>query len=98
MQNCKPSDTPVAKGDKFSLSQSPKIDFEEKEMQKIPYASVVGSLMYAQVYLRPDIAYITGMLGRYLSNPGLDHWKAAKWVLRYLQRTKDYKLTYRKSD
>ena len=67
-------------------------------MQKIPYASVVGSLMYAQVCTRPDISFIVGMLGRYLSNPGMDHWKAAKRVLRYLQRTKDYMLTYRKSD
>jgi hypothetical protein len=38
------------------------------------------------------------MLGRYLSNPGMDHWIAAKRVMRYLQRTKDYMLTYRKSD
>jgi len=50
-------------------------------MRQIPYASVVGSLMYAQVCTRLDIAYITGMLGRYLSNPGMDHWKAAKRVL-----------------
>ena len=98
MQNCKPGDTPVAKGDKFSLNQYPKNDLEVKEMQKIPYASAVGSLMYAQVCTRPDIAYIVGMLGRYLSNPGMDHWKAAKRVMRYLQRTKDYMLTYRRSD
>ena len=98
MQDCKPGDTPVAKGDKFSLNQCPKNDFESKEMQKIPYASAVGSLMYAQVCTCPDIAYIVGMLGRYLSNPGMDHWKAAKRVMRYLQRTKDYMLTYRRSD
>lgn len=84
MQDCKPGDTPVAKGDKFSVKQCPKNDFEVKEMQKIPYASAIGSLMYAQVCTCPDITYITGMLGRYLSNPGLDHWKAAKRVLRYL--------------
>ena len=35
MQDCRPGDTPVAKGDKFSLSQCPKNDFEEKEMHKI---------------------------------------------------------------
>ena len=52
--------------------------------------------MYAQV--RPDIAYIVGMLSRYLSNPGKDHWIAAKRVMRYLQRTKDYMLTYQKLD
>ncbi|RVW75833.1 Retrovirus-related Pol polyprotein from transposon TNT 1-94 [Vitis vinifera] len=67
-------------------------------MQKILYASAVGSLMYAQVCTRPDIAYIVGMLGRYLSNPGMDHWRAAKRVMRYLQRTKEYMLTYRRLD
>ena len=67
-------------------------------MKLIPYASVVGSLMYAQVCTRPDIAYVTGMLGSYRSNPGLDHWKAAKKVLRYLQGTKNHKLVYKRSD
>ncbi|KAJ8768820.1 hypothetical protein K2173_023724 [Erythroxylum novogranatense] len=66
-------------------------------MESIPYASVVGSLMYAQTCTRPDISFVVGMLGRYQSNPGLDHWKATKKVLRYLQGTKDYMLTYRKS-
>ena len=67
-------------------------------MQKIPYTSAVGSLMYAQVCTRPDIAFIVGMLGRYMSNPRVDHWKAAKWVMWYLKRIKDYMLTYRRSD
>jgi hypothetical protein len=73
MKECKPGDTPVAKGDKFSLKQCPQTDFEKNAMKDIPYASVVGSLMYAQVCTRPDIAFITGMLGRYLSNPGMEH-------------------------
>ena len=34
------------------------------------------------------------MLGRYQSDPGLDHWRAAKKVIRYLQGTKDYMLMY----
>jgi hypothetical protein len=54
--------------------------------------------MYAQVCTRPDIAYITEILSRYLSNPGMNHWKAVKRVLRYLQRTKNHMLTYRRSD
>ena len=69
MHDCKPCDTPVAKGDKFSLSQCPKNNFEIQGMQQIPYASVIGILMYAQVCTCLDIAYIVGMLGRYLSNP-----------------------------
>ena len=67
-------------------------------MKNIPYASVVGSLMYAQVCTRPDIAYAVGVLGRYQSNPGVDHWRAAKKVMRYLQGTKDYMLMYRQTD
>ena len=63
-------------------------------MQKIPYASAVGSLMYTQVCTRPDIAFVVGVLGRYLSNPGIQHWKATKCVMRYLKRTKGYMLTY----
>ncbi|XP_040869469.1 secreted RxLR effector protein 161-like [Glycine max] len=98
MQEYKSEDTPVAKGDKFSLKQCPKGNLEIQEIQKIPYASVVGSLMYAQVCTRPNIPSIVGVLGIYLSNPGMDHWKAAKRVMRYLKRTKYYMLTYKRSD
>ncbi|KAG8480618.1 hypothetical protein CXB51_024788 [Gossypium anomalum] len=69
LKNYRPGDTLVAKGDKFSLTQCLKSNLEIQEMQKIPYASAVGSLMYAQVCTRLDIAYIVGVLGRYLSNP-----------------------------
>jgi hypothetical protein len=98
MENDKSGNTLVAKGDKFSLDQCPKIELEKSEMHQISYASLIESLMYAQVCTHPNIAYITGMLGRYLSNPDMNHWKAAKRVLRYLQRTKNHMLTYRRSD
>ncbi|RDX81378.1 hypothetical protein CR513_37957, partial [Mucuna pruriens] len=47
-------------------------------MNNISYASVVGSLMYAHVCTRPDNAYVVEVLGRYQSNPSIDHWKAKK--------------------
>lgn len=53
--------------------------------------------MYAQTCTRPDISFAVGILGRYQSNPGMDHWKAAKKVLRYLQEMKNYVFTYRRS-
>ncbi|GJS64544.1 hypothetical protein Tco_0679108 [Tanacetum coccineum] len=96
--HCSSTVAPVIKGDVFGSHQCPKTEVEYEEMKRIPYASVVGSLTYAQVCTRPDIAYICGMLGRFQSNPGLHHWKAAKKVLRYLQGTKEYKLTYTRSD
>jgi len=64
--------------------QCPKNDLEQKQMENILYAFVVGSLMYAQTCKRPDISFVVGMLGRYQSDMGLDHWKTAKNVLRYL--------------
>jgi hypothetical protein len=67
-------------------------------MKMVPYASAVGSLQYAQVYTCPDIAYVTGLLGRFQSNPGLEHWKLIKKILRYLQGTKGLMLTYRKTE
>lgn len=84
MQECKPWGTPIAKGDKFTLSQCPKENLEIQEMQKIPYALAIGSPVYAQVCLHPDIAFIFGMLGRYMRNPRMDNWKAIKKVMWYL--------------
>ena len=84
IHDCKPLDILISKGDKLSLIQCPKNTLEIQEMQNFPYAQVVGSLMYAQVCSRPDIAYIVRVLGRCMSNPGMTHWEAAKRVLRYV--------------
>ena len=98
MKDCSPSIAPIVKGDKFHMNQCLRNDLEKEQMCNIPYASAVGSMMYAQVCTRPDIAFVVGMLGRYQSNPGLDHWRAAKKVMRYLQGTKDYMLMFRHTD
>ncbi|XP_065631484.1 secreted RxLR effector protein 161-like [Quercus suber] len=97
-EKCSIGVVPIQKGDKFTLMQCPQNEWEQKQMEGIPYASTVGSLMYAQTCIEPDISFAVGMLGRYQSNPGLDHWKAAKKVIRYLQGTKDYKLTFKRSN
>jgi hypothetical protein len=98
MSDCKSSVAPITKGERFSKDQCPKNELEQQQMKSISYVSAVGSLMYAQVCTRPDIALAVGMLGRYQSNPGLEHWKAAKRVIRYLQGTKGYSLTFRHTD
>ena len=55
-------------------------------------------LQYAQVCTRPDLAFVTGLLGRYQSNLGIGYWRLAKKVLRYLQGIKGLMLMYRGSD
>ena len=54
--------------------------------------------MYAQVRIRLDIAFVVGVLNRYLSDPIQSQWIVAKKVLRYLQGTKDLMLTYWRTD
>lgn len=63
MKDCSPSVAPIVKGDTFNLNQLPKSEFKRKQMKNIPYASSLGSLIYAQVCTRPDIAFVTEMLG-----------------------------------
>ena len=98
MQSCSSCKAPIIKGDRFSKSQCPQNDIKRNHMKAVPYSSVVGSLMYAQVCTRLDIAFVVDMLGRYLSDTGQSHWKAGKKVLMYLQGSKDLMLTYRCTD
>ena len=98
MQSCSYGKAPIVKGNRFSKGQCPHNDIERDQMKAISYSSVVSSLMYAQVCTHPNIAFVVGMLGRYLSDPGQSHWKATKKFLRYLQGTKDLMLTYRRND
>ena len=97
MQSCSSGKALIVKGDRFSKGQCPN-DIERDQMKTVPYSSVVSNLMYAQVCICPDIAFVVGVLGRYLSDPGQSHWKAAKKVLRHLQGTKDLMLTYRRTN
>jgi hypothetical protein len=45
-----------------------------------------------------DLAFVTGLLGRFQSNLGIEHWKLVKKVLRCLKGTKCLMMTYRRSN
>ena len=70
--------TPLAGHFKLSSKQSPTSEKEMEEMKKISYSYVVGSLMYAMICTRLDIAYAVGVVSRFLANPGNEHWVAVK--------------------
>ena len=63
-------------------------------MSHVPYASAIGSLMYAMVCTRPNIAHAVGFLSRYMSKPGKEHWTTIKRAFRYLRGTANYGLCY----
>jgi hypothetical protein len=73
MHMCKPSPAPIVKDDRFREFQCPKNQYEIDRMKAVRYASAIGSLQYAQVCTRPDLAFVTGLLGRFQSNPGIEH-------------------------
>ena len=57
-------------------------------------ASAVGSVMYAMVCTRPDLAYAISVVSRYMANPGKEHWCAMKWILRYIRGTTGVGILY----
>jgi hypothetical protein len=73
MYKCSASPTPMVKDDRYGDFQCPRNQYELDQMKVVPYASAVGSLQYAQVCTRPDLAFVTGLLGRFQSNPGIKH-------------------------
>ena len=50
--------------------------------------------MYAMLCTKRDICYAVGVVSRFQSNPGPEHWIAVKHILKYLRRTRDYMLVY----
>ena len=80
---------PILKGTpRLSKTVSPIGQSESATMATIPYREVVGSIMYAAITVRPDIAFITNQLAQHCQLPGLEHWTAAKRVLKYLAGTR----------
>jgi hypothetical protein len=63
-------------------------------MRAIPYASAIGSIMYAMMCMHPDVSYALSAMSRYQSNYGDTHWTIVKNILKYLRRTKEAFLVF----
>lgn len=92
MADCKPIGTPLD-----SKTQLVKLKEEEAsqhlhEMDGVPYKEAVGSLMYAMVATRADLAFAVSMVSQFMSRPGPLHWAAVKRIMRYLKGTLELKL------
>ena len=89
MNEAKLVSTPLGSHFKLSEEQSSKTEEERDHINKVLYASAIGSLIYAMMYTRLDIAHIVGVMCRFMSRPGKQHWEAVKWILRYLRGLSD---------
>ncbi|KAJ9567521.1 hypothetical protein OSB04_003487 [Centaurea solstitialis] len=87
MSEAKSVNTPFAPHFKLSSALSPSTQADVAYMVRVPYSSAVGSLMYAMICTRPDLAYAVSMVSGYMANPGKEHWKAVQWIFRYLKGT-----------
>ena len=91
MWECKGTPTPMGTK-KYSVAKE---DFQATKASRTAYQSAVGSLIYAMLGTRPDIAYAVSVVSRYSSNLNESHWKAVKRIFRYLRQTVNYQLVYR---
>ncbi|KAK8653874.1 hypothetical protein V6N13_127857 [Hibiscus sabdariffa] len=94
MEESKRGFFPMRHGISLSKEMCPSMPQERERLSQIPYASAIGSIMYAMICTRPDLLYALSMTSRYQANPGEGHWTAVKNILKYLRRTKDVFLVY----
>ncbi|GKE60164.1 hypothetical protein Tco_1510531 [Tanacetum coccineum] len=78
----------------LNKSQGASTPEEVKHMQNVPYASVVGSIMYAVRCTRPDVAFTKNITSRFQQMPSEDHWTVVKNILKHLRNNKDMFLIY----
>ncbi|RDB21868.1 Retrovirus-related Pol polyprotein from transposon TNT 1-94 [Hypsizygus marmoreus] len=90
----KPSAIPMDPNVQLSRAQCPTKLEDIARMRNVPYREAVGSLMYAAMGTRPDIAFATSTAAQFSDNPGWVHWEAVKRIFRYLLGTKDLELVY----
>ena len=98
MQESKKGFLPMRHGIKLSKSQCPTTTDQKKRMKEIPYASAIGSIMYAMLCTRPDVSFALSCTSRHQADPGEQHWIAVKAILKYLRRTKNAFLVYGGAD
>lgn len=91
MRDCKPIAVPMAPGTKLQKSDDA---FQQNAITIKAYQSMVGSLMYAMLGTRPDIAYAVSCVSRYASNPSDQHIVAVKKIFQYLQGTAHFGLEF----
>ena len=94
--HAKPLGVPLQPHVKLCKDDCPKYDDATNYMKNVPYASPCGSLMYAMVATRPNIAHVVGVVGKFMTNLGRAHCEAIKSILRYLKWTKFRCLCYGK--
>jgi hypothetical protein len=98
MIDCKSISVPLDSMVQLSREQCPTTPTALAEMKGILYCELIRGLVWLVTATRPDLAFTACVLSRFVDNPGLPHWNAAKRVFQYLKGTRTHALTYNTSD
>ena len=69
MNNFKKGYLPISHGITLFKKDCLTTPEERERMSRIPYASIVGSIIYAMTYMKRDVVYSLGVVSRYQSDP-----------------------------
>ncbi|XP_048501345.1 secreted RxLR effector protein 161-like [Beta vulgaris subsp. vulgaris] len=94
MSTTKPIYIPSATNSHLSVAFAPKYAEEKEYMSRVPYASVIGSLLYAMVFTRADFTHAVNVVSRFVGDPGEEHWQAVKRIFWYLRGMSKIGLIY----
>ncbi|KAF5391957.1 hypothetical protein D9757_003238 [Collybiopsis confluens] len=94
LNNITPRNTPLPIGIQLNADMAPITETEKREMKDKPYREVLGCVMWCQLATRPDLSFTVGLLSRFQSNPGIEHWKALMHVVGYIKNTIDYGIVF----
>ncbi|GJW79155.1 hypothetical protein Tco_0140837 [Tanacetum coccineum] len=94
MKNSKKRESTLTSWHKYYKDLCPKTDEELDKMSRVPYASAIGSIVYAMMCTRSDVSFALSMVSRHQQNLGEGHWITVKNILKCLRNTKDRFLVY----
>lgn len=89
MQQCRVVSTPEAVG--AVHDSHPSLDTQTDRQR---YMEITGTLMYAAISTRPDVAHAVHYLASHMQEPTQRHMLAAERVLRYMAGTKEVGLVF----
>ena len=87
-----PSKVPACPNTMLNEQMCPDTAEETARMEKLPYKSILGQVLFIAITARPDLATAVSACGKFAHKPGNEHWLALLRILSYLQGTKDLKL------
>ena len=91
MDDCKAIGTPLDVNSKLLKLMDEEYATEAQSMVEVPYKQAVGSLMYAMIGTRPDLAFPISVVSQHMAKPGSKHLVAVKRIIEVKKLSKGLK-------